>query len=143
MADKRGRILEHRYVMSEYLGRPLAKTEIVHHENENKLDNRAENLELTNNSDHGKHHHPADIRKLVCEFCGREFERAARNIKNKLQFCGRSCSASYYAPAKLATGNKPTHGEYGCYRKGCRCEKCKLANARRIAAYRNDKRALA
>lgn len=41
-----GKIAEHRWVMSEMLGRPLADGEEVHHRNGNKLDNRPENLEL-------------------------------------------------------------------------------------------------
>jgi len=44
--SKTGRIAEHTYVMSEYMGRPLRKQESVHHKNGIRHDNRIENLEL-------------------------------------------------------------------------------------------------
>ena len=49
-------IHEHRQLIEIFLGRPLKSSEIVHHKNHNRLDNRIENLEVMTKAEHNRHH---------------------------------------------------------------------------------------
>lgn len=46
MSDKAGKLLEHRLIMSEHLGRLLEAHEVVHHKDGSRSNNAIENLEL-------------------------------------------------------------------------------------------------
>lgn len=61
-------VAEHRLIMENYLGRYLNSNEVVHHINNNKLDNRIENLELLTNSEHVKKHKTNAKRNIQGQF---------------------------------------------------------------------------
>ena len=81
---------EHRYVMELHLGRKLSPEELVHHKNEDKTDNRIENLEVKDWSEHTKDHHyggqRTDQQKKTMEVISRyrEENKDLKDIRNEL-----------------------------------------------------------
>ncbi len=77
MADKYGRVMEHRLVMARRLGRCLwpFPIEVVDHKDGITSHNEIENLALTTNSIHVSLHRQRDVRDGIDPFHGKGYRR--------------------------------------------------------------------
>lgn len=76
-------LLEHRHVMEQHLGRPLARNEHVHHRDGKKTNNSIANLEIMTARDHTLIHCPS-FRSETHKQCSR-----CREIKPRSEFYER------------------------------------------------------
>jgi hypothetical protein len=56
MADRRGYVYEHRLVVADKLGRPLERSEYVHHIDGDTTNNHPDNLVMVDGSQHSRIH---------------------------------------------------------------------------------------
>jgi predicted nucleic acid-binding Zn ribbon protein len=83
----------HRVLMEEHLGRRLRDDEHVHHLNEDKLDNRLENLVVLSQREHQLLHHPPILpTSKPCVICGAIFV-PHKTKRRRQQTCGASCKS--------------------------------------------------
>ena len=82
--DCKGYVREHILIMEAHLGRYLTSDEVVHHIDENKLNNDISNLQLMTKWEH-KSYHSSKPRKPI-EQCSKDWLRKkARKLKNDMK----------------------------------------------------------
>jgi hypothetical protein len=99
-------VYEHRKIASEILGRPLLKTEHVHHKNGNRQDNRPENLEVVTTRVHGQKHTAWDVVEAAGLYAagwsvvalGRRYQQNPTNILRRL----RNFGVTFRTPSEAA-----------------------------------------
>lgn len=131
--NARGEIREHRLVMERHLGRLLKRTEIVHHKNHRRDDNRLRNLQLVkNSSEHAKMHpHPKSNRQ--CRFCNSPHFGKGRCLShyNRWRYKSGLAKSPCFKCGKPISASKsylPKDGKKMC--RSCRWPKghCKVCN---------------
>ena len=137
------RVLEHHLVWWRTTGKTVPKGYVLHHKNEDTLDNRFANLELLQRGDHTARHHLIGERytALQCKLCGKVFKRTTRYVREHVKQGQKHffCCSSHAAKFGHAQRER-VHGTPGGYGRGCRCRACKDAHAEKHRKYRRSKK---
>lgn len=94
----------HRLIMEEHIGRELRRDEWVHHINEDKHDNRLENLVIVSPYDHVQIHKRKYPREYKCPVCGRTFVRLSTRYGDVVT-CSKKCMGEWFK--MNSTSKKP------------------------------------
>jgi len=102
----RSRILEHHSVWWLEYGEIIdANTHVIHHINENRSDNRIENLQKMTIQEHLSHHNLVyKSKKYICEYCNKNFIRSGKT-KSGVSYCSRVCAGK----GSIVTNSKNTN----------------------------------
>lgn len=104
--------LQHRYVVEQAIGRKLLPSEVVHHKNGDKTDNRLDNLEVMTRAEHSRIHASQQVKQfstLKCAWCASEFQKELRRVKYQSKigckefFCSRSCKGASLKASQIAS----------------------------------------
>jgi hypothetical protein len=96
-------VFEHRHIMGTILGRPLERSEVVHHKDHNRLNNVPENLEVLTHTIHMSRHHgrpklpTTTITHRRCPQCGRIKKLAEFGTTSRRSYCLECWNAYYIA----------------------------------------------
>lgn len=97
---KRSTTLYSKYLMEKKLGRELVGDETVDHINNDKTDDRIENLQILSRSENSKKSAVyAETLQFICPICKREFTKTKRRVRhNQLKqgksgpYCSKRCA---------------------------------------------------
>ena len=95
---------EHHLIYWKYTGVVPKEDECIHHVNENKRDNKIENLELLKIKDHVIYHTVTNGKNILickCPGCGSIFKKDKNKVKkNSIICCSRECIGLYTAKVR-------------------------------------------
>jgi hypothetical protein len=100
-ANAKGLYPLHRVLAENRLGRLLAVGEVVHHDDEDKTNDRIGNLKVETRSEHSRRHaRKADLIALTCGACGTKFSLKPHQLRLRRKQrpkgalgCSRACGA--------------------------------------------------